>query len=69
MYKSLLSPDEKDISENIPLVVVNMKSGTMKVVNIKFPKKTLSFTTYYLFPNTINEKKYLLFYFKIFTYI
>ena len=38
MYKSLLPLNEEDIFENISLVVVKMKSGTMKVVNIKFPQ-------------------------------
>ena len=36
MYKSLLPLNEEGIFENVFLVVVNMKSGTMKVVNMKF---------------------------------
>ena len=35
-YKSILPLNEKCIFENIFLVVVKMKSGTMKVVNMKF---------------------------------
>ena len=35
MYKNLLSFNEEDIFENIFFVVVKMKSGIMKVVNIK----------------------------------
>ena len=44
-YKSLLLLSEKCIFENVPLVVVNMKSGTMKVVNMKFSllKNTIIF--------------------------
>ena len=38
MYKSLLPLNEECIFENVSLVVVKMKSGTMKVVNIKFPQ-------------------------------
>ena len=37
MYKSLLPLNEKCIFENIHLVVVKMKSGTMEVVSMKFP--------------------------------
>ena len=37
MYKSLLPPNKEGIFENVPSVVVKMKSGTMKVVNMKFP--------------------------------
>ena len=37
MYKSLLLFNEEDIFENVHLVVVKMKSSTMKVVNMKFP--------------------------------
>ena len=33
---SLLPLNEEDIFENVTLVVVKIKSGTMKVVNIKF---------------------------------
>ena len=33
-HKSLLSLNEEDIFENIPLVMVKMKSGSMRVVNI-----------------------------------
>ena len=33
MYKSLLSLNENSIFEIIPLMVVKIKSGTMKVVN------------------------------------
>ena len=36
-YKNLLPLNEKGIFENVPLVVVKMKNGTMKVVNMKFP--------------------------------
>ena len=36
MYKSLLLLNEEDIFENVHLVVVKMKSGAMKVVNMKF---------------------------------
>ncbi|WZZ70985.1 hypothetical protein YC2023_082355 [Brassica napus] len=39
-YKSLLPLNEEDIFENVLLVVVKMKSGIMKVVNMKFPQKT-----------------------------
>ena len=39
MYKSLLLLNKEIIFENVPLVVVKMKSGTKKVVNIKLPKK------------------------------
>ena len=35
-YKSLLPLNEEDIFENVPLVVVKMKCGIMKVVNMKF---------------------------------
>ena len=35
-YESLLPLNEKYIFENVPLVVVKMKSGIMKVVNMKF---------------------------------
>ena len=35
--KSFLSFKEEDIFENVSLVVVKMKSGIMKVVNMKFP--------------------------------
>ena len=35
-YKSLLPLNEEYIFENITLLVVKMKSGTMKVVNTKF---------------------------------
>ena len=35
-YKSLLPLNEENIFESVPLMVVKMKSGTMKVVNIKF---------------------------------
>ena len=35
-YKSLLPLNEKCIFENVLLVVVKIKSGTMKVVNMKF---------------------------------
>ena len=35
-YKSFLSFNEENIFENINLIVVKMKSGTMKVVNMKF---------------------------------
>ena len=36
-YKSLLPLNEEYIFENVPLVVVKMKSGIMKAVNMKFP--------------------------------
>ena len=36
MYKFLLSFNEKDIFENVYLVVVKKKSGIMNVLNIKF---------------------------------
>ena len=36
-YKSLLLFNEKSISENVSLLVVKMKNGTIKVVNMKFP--------------------------------
>ncbi|WZZ40532.1 hypothetical protein YC2023_036791 [Brassica napus] len=39
-YKSLLSLDEECIFENVPLVVVKMKSGTMKL------KSKITFSTY-----------------------
>ena len=35
-YKSLLPLNEESIFENVPLVVIKMKSGVMKVVNMKF---------------------------------
>ena len=35
-YKSLLPLNKKYIFENVLLVVVKMKSGTMKVVKMKF---------------------------------
>ena len=35
-YKSLLPLNKENIFENVHLVVVKMKSGTMKVVNMKF---------------------------------
>ena len=35
-YKSLLPLNEECIFENISLVVVKMKNGTMKVVNMNF---------------------------------
>ena len=41
-YKSLLPLNEECIFENVPLVVVKMKNGTMKVVNIKFLLKKIS---------------------------
>ena len=34
-----MSLKEKSIFENVLLVVVKIKSGTMKVVNMEFPKK------------------------------
>ena len=34
-YKSLLPLNEKCIFENVPLVVVKIKSGTIKVINMK----------------------------------
>ena len=40
-YKSLLPLNEEYIFENIFLVEVKMKSGTMKVVNMKFPQNNL----------------------------
>ena len=40
MYKSLLPLNEESIFENVYLVEVKMKSGTMKVVNMKFPHKS-----------------------------
>ena len=36
VYKNLLPLNEKDIFENVHLVVVNTKSCIMKMVNIKF---------------------------------
>ena len=33
-HKSLLPLNEEDIFENVSLMVVKMKSGTMKVVNM-----------------------------------
>ena len=41
-YKSLLLLNEENIFENVSLVVVKMKSGTLKVINIKFPLKKLN---------------------------
>ena len=41
-YKSLLPLNEECNFENVHLVVVKMKSGTMKVVNMKFPQKFLA---------------------------
>ena len=38
-YNSFLPLNEECIFENVSLVVVKMKSGTMKVVNIKFSLK------------------------------
>ena len=35
-YNSLLSLNEESISENVNLVVVKIKSGTMKMENMKF---------------------------------
>ena len=35
-YKSLLPFNEKNNFENVFIVMVKMKSGTMKVINIKF---------------------------------
>ena len=35
-YKSLLPLNDESIFENVHLVVVKMKSVTMKVVNMKF---------------------------------
>ena len=40
-YKSLLSLNEEDIFENVHLVVVKMKSYTMKVANMKFPRNKI----------------------------
>ena len=42
-----MSLNEEDIFKNDFLVVVKMKSGTMKVVNIKFPKKNTSNICYW----------------------
>ena len=42
-YKSLLPLNEEGILENVPLVVVKMKSGIMKVVSIKFPQNLILF--------------------------
>ena len=36
-YKSFLPLNEKNYFENICLMVVKIKSGTMKVVNMKLP--------------------------------
>ena len=52
-YKSLLPLNEKNIFENIPLVVVKMKSDIMKVVNMKFPH--ISYTFLKLFFNFMLE--------------
>ena len=56
-YKSLLPLNEGNIFENVPLVVVKMKSGTMKVVNLKFPqqsyKSILSLNKESIFENII----------------
>ena len=41
MYNSLLPLNEEDVFENVYLVVVEMNSGTMKVVNMKFPLKLI----------------------------
>ena len=42
--KSLLPLNEECTFENIPLVVVKMKSGTIKVVNMKFLFLTIIIT-------------------------
>ena len=39
MYKSLLPLNEEDIFENASLVMVKMKSSTMKRLNIKIFRK------------------------------
>ena len=49
MYKSLLPLNEECIFENVSLVVVKMKSGTIKVVNIKFLQNTLWLDKFLLF--------------------
>ena len=41
-YKSVLLLNERCIFENVHLVVVKMKSGIMKLVNMKFPLDYLS---------------------------
>ena len=38
-YKNLMPLNEECIFKNVHLVVVKMKSGTMKVVNMKLPLK------------------------------
>ena len=38
-YKSFLSLNEKCIFENVLLLVVKMKSGNLKVINMNFPHK------------------------------
>ena len=50
MYKSLLSLNEKCIFENVHLMVGKMNNGTMKVVNMKFPHKSIE----YYYQNTNN---------------
>ena len=40
-YRSLLPLNEKDIFENVLLVVVKMKNSTMKMVNLKFLRLTI----------------------------
>ena len=35
-YKSILPLNKENTFDNIPFVVVKMKSGTLKVVNMKF---------------------------------
>ena len=56
-YKNFLPLSEEYIFENVPLVVVKMKSGTMKVVNLKFPqqsyKSILSLNKESIFENII----------------
>ena len=42
-YKSLLPLNEEGIFENVHLVVVKMKNGIMKVVNMKFPQNFIEY--------------------------
>ena len=43
VYKSLLPLNEKCIFENVPLMVVKTKNGTLKVVYTKFSQNLYHF--------------------------
>ena len=50
MYKSLLPLNEESIFENVHFMVVKMKSGNMKMVNIKFDLLKKMYTCVLIFP-------------------